>query len=316
MVSLLNGHSKLFTIPTETHYFQYMHYWVDSEYRLQRPKRLTRDEIIESFVSQIEHTNISEDVRGGSLSQNIYNLDRFREKFSEMEEDDNDRRRLALYFESLHYAKTGKMLPEKLRVVEKSVENAEFAEDLSLRYPKAKFIHILRNPYANIVALRRYKGFEHGYPIMRRMIRSMCNSYYFLYRNGRTVRNYYVIRYCDLVSDPRTEMTKLCQFLEIPFEDILLTPTYDGELWQGNSTTGAIFSGIDASLLGKWKKDIAPVEVAYVNHLFSFILEDFGFDRFTVKGSFWKRVKGESLKRYLANRIYRYYLLEWGQREL
>jgi hypothetical protein len=288
-----------------------MNYWVDNEYRSQRPKSFSRDEIVERFCSNLRQWNISEDTLGGSLATNIYDLKRFRQKFSVIVSDNDDKKRMETYFEALYYSITGKSIPKNLRVVEKSVENAEFAEEVSRLFPQAKFVHILRNPYANIVSLRRYKSINYGFPIMRRVIRTLYNNYYFMYRNRRTIPEYHLIKYEDLVTQPKTQLQKLCDFLEIPFEEILLTPTYGGEAWEGNSTMEQTFSGIDASGLDKWQGIITPMEVQYVNKLFPFVLDDFRYLQFSIKGSFWRPARGENLKRYFANRLFRFYLREW-----
>ena len=311
LLSLLNGHSQLFTFPTETHYFQNMNYWVDNEYRSQRPRSLSRDEIVERFCSNLRQWNVSEDRLGGSLATNVYDLVKFEQKFSNMKSDYDDKKRIETYFEALYYSITGKGIRINLRIVEKSVENAEFAEELSRIFPQAKFIHILRNPYANIVSLRRYKSINHGFPIIRRVIRTLYNNYYFMYRNHRTIPEYHLIKYEDLVSQPKTQLQKLCDYLEIPFEEILLTPTFGGETWEGNSAMERSFSGIDASGLDRWQDTITPMEVQYINKLFAFVLDDFKYQKFTIKGSFWRPAQGENFKRYFANRLYRFYLREW-----
>lgn len=309
--SLLNGHSQLYTIPVETHYFQNMHYWVDNEYRFRRPKPLSHTEIIEQFNKWIHLNNIGEDPYSDAISKNIFDEKKFQDAITNLNADDTDKARIEKYFEAIHYSVEGKKLPENLRIVEKSVENSEFAEELTRFFPEAQFIRIIRNPYANMVSLRKYKSIDFGFPIMRRMIRTLYNGYYFLYRNQRTIQNYYLIRYEDLVVNPKIEIQKLCKFLQIPFEDILIKPTYQSRLWSGNSMTDKKFASVDASQLNKWKSEITPMEAIYINKLFPFILRDFNYKIYKPRGSFWKRGKGENLRRYVANRLFKYYLQEW-----
>jgi hypothetical protein len=38
--SLFDGHSNIYSIPMETHYFQLNKFWVDNEYRKQNPIKL------------------------------------------------------------------------------------------------------------------------------------------------------------------------------------------------------------------------------------------------------------------------------------
>lgn len=309
MLSLLNGHTNLFTIPIESHYFQNMHYWVDNEYRFTRPKKLDRRQIIESFSNWIHICNNRKSRFGGAiLNREELDEDRFRKIFSAIKTGDDDKKRIEVYFEAIYGSLNNKKMPGHRRIVEKSVENAEFAEELMNLFPEAKFIHLMRNPYSNIVSLRKYMSIDFGYPVIRRIIKTLYNNYYFLYRNKRIIKNYYIIRYEDLLSEPDKEMQSLCEFLKIPFEDVLLLPTYDGKIWKGNSTTGEEFSGIDDSNLGKWMDEITSVEVFYINKMFSFVVNDYGYKRFTKDGFFWKPARGESIKRYFANRLYKFFL--------
>ncbi len=309
--ALLDGHPDLYVVPVEAHFFQNLSFWVDNEYRRQRPRKLTREEQYKRFADYIQEVNDKTDPYSDSVSKGIFDQSRFEEYFSRIHKGDPPQRLLALYLEAIHYSEKGVPLPEGLRVVEKSVENAEFVPELNRYYPEAKFVHILRNPYANLVSLRRYKSIGFGYPIMRRVLRTMENSYYWLYKNRRLMPSYRIIRYEDLVREPEKTMRELAEYLEIPFHQVLLAPTYRGADWQGNSITGQKFRGVETSVLNRWQDEILPLEVRYVNRLFPFVLRDYNYEEYTASGSFWRRAQGENLKRYLANRIFWYYLRDY-----
>jgi len=305
--SLFDGHSQLYVIPFETHYFQNMKYWVDNEYRKERPVTLTQEEIVDSFCDWIHHCNTTVDFFADSITKGLFDEQIFRESFlSSASEHDDDKTRIEGYFTSIYRAIERKELPDSLRIVEKSVENAEFAYELSNLFPAAKFIHIVRNPYANFVSIRRYKSHRYGYPIIRRVVKTLYNSYYYLYKNQRTIKNYKVIEYENLVLNPKEQLTALCDFLEIVFEDILLSPTFRNQPWKGNSTTGEQFNGISSAQLDNWKNEIHPLEIFYVNLVFPFVFRDYHYQMVDYPGGFWKKIRGESLKRYMANRIYKY----------
>lgn len=308
--SILDGHSHIYSIPIESHYFQLTKRWVDYAYRSERPAPISTEELIKRMCDWIHLTNTTADKLSDSVAFGIFDENLFREAISILNIQEGDKLCIEKYFAAIYYANKGEPLDEKLRIVEKSVEHAEFAQELYQLFPRAKFIHIIRNPYSNLVSFRKFKSVLYGAPLMPRIIRSLTNSFYYLYKNQKMYdRNIYmVIRYEDLVTSPEKIIAKMCDFLELPFEDILLTPTYQGKPWGGNSTSGEVFQGISASHLDKWKDEILPHEVWYINRLFSFILQDYEYPAFAMNGSYWKRSKGESLKRYLYNRFYRYYL--------
>lgn len=306
--SIFDGHSQLFTIPIETHYFENVHYWVDYEYRRSRPRKIKRDTIIENLCSWIHLSNTKESQFTDSVTKGLFDEEKFREYISSISAEDGDKERIEKYFEAICYSLNGKKVADNIRIVEKSVENAEFALELLQMFPQARFIHIVRNPYANIVSLRKFKMPGFGFPLMPRIIRSLYNSFYHLYRNRRLIRNYFIIRYEDLVVSPEVQINKMCEFLELPFQDILLTPTLMGKTWEGNSTTGQVYRGFVSKNLDRWKSEILPMEAEYINKLFPFVLKDYQYGSFRSGGSFWKRCKGEPLKRYFYNRLYKFYL--------
>ena len=211
------------------------------------------------------------------------------------------------YFKGLYYSLYEKVPKDNIRFVEKSVENAEFAFELYSMYPKAKFIHIIRNPYSNIVSFRKFKSIQKGYPLINRVLKSFYNDYYFLYKNSNLLDNYLIVSYEDLVTKPKAEMTRIADHLEIKFDDILLKPTHLGVQWEGNSMTSKPFKGIDQSRLHSWKNEIHSMEMYYINKLFPFVFDDINYTKLSNKKGFLKPVKGENLKRYIYNRLYYIY---------
>ncbi len=305
--SIFDGHSKLFVIPIEAHFFPLTGYWVEYEYWKQKPTQLSTDKIVEKLTSWITTCNNAEDRLSDSVAKGIFNVQHFKNHISELTTDANEKIRIERYFESIYFSLFGKAPSENLRIVEKSVENPEVAVYYQKIFPKAKFIHIVRNPYANIVSLRKFKSVKYGYPLMPRVIRTLQNSYYYLYKNQQIIENYKVIKYEALVENPRAIIADLCDFLSIDFEDTLMTPSFLGKPWSGNSTTGKLFKGIEASNLNRWQQEIYPMEVFFINKLFRHVLHKYGYKIFEQSGSFWRRAKNENLQRYIYNRLYRYY---------
>lgn len=310
--NIFDGHSLLYTVPVESHFFQHMNEWIDNEYRQQRPDPAFKSsDLLQNFYNYIHKKNTSINPYGESTAKDLFDEDLFKNKFNLACFDLTKSKIFEKYIEAIYYSINQKQLSDKFRIIEKSVEHAEFAIELSQMYPHAKFIHILRNPYSNLVSLRKFKSKQYGYPIIRRLLKTLYNNYYYLLKNKKVIENYYIIRYEDLVSAPKKYIKEICNFLDLPFEKILLTPTYQGEGWGGNSMEDKKFSTISSERLEKWKQEIHPMEVKYINHLFDFIIDRFGYQNFDDNASFWRPAKGENIKRYFANRIYRFYLQEW-----
>ena len=159
------------------------------------------------------------------------------------------------------------------------------------------------DPYATLVAIRRHLS-QSQYPYLGRALDALENSYYYLYQNPVLVPDYMVIRYEDLVAQPRETVERVAEFLDVRFSESLLEPTVLGSPWAGNSTSGQRFEGISTLPLRLWKPLVTPLEIAVVNRLFGHVLHDHGYERIVSPRSVYRPCPGERPKIYLANRLY------------
>lgn len=300
--NLLSGHSQLFVVPFESHFFQLDDRNVEYEYRKTTSQGLSTKEVESKFKQWIKTQNEAVDPMGDTFVTGKLNTILFNASFS-LDAKDSANTKFEKYIGSIHESLGLGALNEDKRVVEKSVENAEFAQELARMYPQAKFVHIVRNPYANFVSLRKYKSVGFGYPLLKRMARTFQNSYKYLIENPKQIAQYKVLRYEDILSDSQTVMSDLAAFLEIPFEDVLLTPSHLGEIWSGNSTSGKGFKGLSDANLDKWKESIHPVESKLVNTVGKDVLNLYNYPKYKSEGNWLSRCEGESLARYAFNRL-------------
>ncbi|MDZ7690391.1 MAG: sulfotransferase [Balneolaceae bacterium] len=197
-----------------------------------------------------------------------------------------------------------------VKVVEKSVEHAEFAPLLHKMFPLARFVHIVRNPYGNIVSLRKAKTIQSKFPLVFRMLDSLYNNYYHLYRNRQLIDDYYIIRYEDLLSNPEQHIEKLTQFLELPMHEALLQPTKLGKSVERQQLHGAGFLRVRCKPNRQLEGVHHPMEALFINRHLSYPFEAFGYTKLpdpSIK-DFLKPAKNEGIKRYLINRLYLAYL--------
>jgi len=305
--NLFDGHPAVFAAPAESHFFQYTGSWVSYFFRRSQPKNFTYDEMKDQLVKWVDFSNRRSNAVADGFTAGKWSLEMFKEiMFSKPV---NNLRELSdLYIEGMYAALHNKPYPN-LHFVEKSVENVEFASEWLQLYPNAKFIHILRNPYSNLVAIRKYMN-SPRFPFSNRALVSMNSSYYFLYKNLRLINQaqYRVILYEDLLSEPEKIMKQLADFIGIDFAKTLLIPTVFGESWAGNSTSGKSFSGISKLNLERWKKDITKYEIAVVNELFPHVLKDFNFEIINPKNAKAGFLPREGIINHFMNKISYYYL--------
>lgn len=299
--SLLDGHPDLFVIPNETHPFPLLRHWVEYPYQRRRPGAIDREQFIEAAVGLVERQNEHHDPHADVILEGRYDPDVVRRSL-EGSSGGSDAEWIDAYFRALHMGLHGAELGRDLRVVEKSVENAEFALALARLFPDARFVHIVRNPYATLVAIRKHKTDEKGYPLLADPVRAIRNGYRHLFKNERILDRYWVVRYEDLVSEPGEVMRALADFVGIPFGPGLLQPTTSGRPWSGNSTSGRAFSGISSSPVDSWSPDLEHLECHFVNAFAGPICARFGYGSVEPDRPAWRRVKRESRRTWWRNR--------------
>jgi protein-tyrosine sulfotransferase len=309
--NLLDGHPSLFVIPTESHFFQNTGHWVDYYFRRTPPANLTFPEIKENLFNTIDSFNNRLDEVGDSFTKGKWNMDILRETlYSEHVTSLKDLSHL--YVKSLYKSLFNKEYNSNLIWVEKSVENTEFALEWLQLYPDAKFIYILRNPYANLTAIKKFRKVtkSNSFPIKGALL-SMHNSYYFLYKNLNFLSpaKFKVLKYEDLLEHPETIMKDISNFIGISYCQTLLQPTLLGELWSGNSSYGNKFTKISNENVNRWERNITKSEIFLVNKLFTHVLKDYEYEVInTANKNRGKAIKSGKLKEIFLNKILSYYL--------
>ncbi|MCF8241923.1 MAG: sulfotransferase [Melioribacteraceae bacterium] len=304
--NLLDDHKELFVVPTETHFFANIGFGVKYTYRKTNNIQLTIEEKKKRLINWIDYRNRKEDLIADGFTKNKWNLEKLTELM--MKTEVNNLKELSdLFHTSLYFSLFGESPPQNKRFVEKSVENSEFVSNWLSIYPDAKFVHILRNPYSNIVSLRKYSSKKKKnlhFPHLLNPINSMYDSYNDLYKNLKTYSNYLVVKYEDLLTNTKTSMIRIADFLEIKYDEQLLNPTILGEDWKGNSIRGKKFNGVSSQNIDVWKNEISDFEIIIINKFFDFILNDYDYDILTPNNtSIFKRAPKESFKNYILNRI-------------
>jgi protein-tyrosine sulfotransferase len=309
---LLDWTPGLFSIPVETHIFEHLGFWVDYELRRNIPRDLSFDQVLGSIRSRIERSNLKNSgfsqFGGDSLNSDQWNVDALitflQDHGKTPFEEKNLSEFITAYFQSLYYSLFSEIPSSSIRFVEKSVENAEFAALLKLIFPDAKFIHVVRNPYATVVSLRKYNTMRGSYPYLGWIIDALENNFYYSIQNPLLLKDYLVLRYEDLLTGTEEKMHEVAQFLGIPFNEIMLKPTAMGKLWSGNSVSGESFSGVSTNPIEKWKTQIYPLEISVVNANLGHILDIYGYEKMIPHKTSLLPYKQEGVRNYFANRFY------------
>ncbi|HGY55116.1 MAG TPA: amino acid adenylation domain-containing protein [Caldithrix abyssi] len=115
------------------------------------------------------------------------------------------------------------------------------------------YIHLVRHPYAMIYSFIEAKldqnFFRYDHPFTRRELAELIwiatNRNVTEFLSKIPEKRQYLIRFEDLLANPKDELMRLCAFLNIPFDDDMLKP------YEGKKMTDAVKSG--SQMVGDFK---------------------------------------------------------------
>jgi len=171
-------------------------------------------------------------------------------------------------------------------VVVKETSIELYARRLGSHFPKARFIHLVRDPRDNYSALRagieRYRTFGDDekkliFSAQARIALGMDAARANLAFFGAD--RYRTLRFEDLVAEPRATMAVVAEWIGIDFEPSLLQPTLAGKPTRGNNYDNVAMFEISAGNVGRWRRRIPPEEAALIEFLLAEQMDGFGYAR-------------------------------------
>ncbi len=139
-------------------------------------------------------------------------------------------------------------------------------------FNNAKYIHLVRHPYAVIESFARMRmdklvGSVDGDPYkLAELIWRDSNQNILDFAQDINPERYHLVYYEDLVSKPQAVMTQICNFLEVSYHEAVLTPYQGDRLTDGVNDTAMSLGDpnflnhqkIDANLAETWREIKLP----------------------------------------------------------
>lgn len=168
--------------------------------------------------------------------------------------------------------------------VEKTPGNEFYYEKIMKFYPKAKFIHIYRNPFGNIASLQKLEKVRHRKTSLIQKTLFYRASYEKGLRNSKKNKNYFMLKYEDLINSPESELKQICDFLKTDFHSTLLNPSVNGISAEANSMIPE--KRVDGKILNKidYPEDIKKFDKKSQKKIYSItisVLKNYKFDENT-----------------------------------
>jgi hypothetical protein len=160
---------------------------------------------------------------------------------------------------------------------DKTPINAFSLWNINKVFPNAKYIYMIRDPYdvvQSYINTGLYKNYEKA-ALRWVSANQACLSFEKKARN-RVLR----ISYEHFCRQPLKQTKRVCNFLEIPFENKMLEPNTtehclgDVGLREHHAR---VFQAIDLQRIGKGKKEMKPKHIGLVNRFCSPIAEQLGY---------------------------------------
>lgn len=162
----------------------------------------------------------------------------------------------------------GSLADQTTHFIEKTPRHYDSVDRILADFPQAKIIHVLRDPRDNYLALKRMMD-EPGYQgigyhptsfLQDRLLASLESAYTNVQKYGQQYR---LVFYEDLILGGEPVIRDLVSWLGLPWSDVLLVPSYNGELWCGNSLASDLkdrLKPFDRRPIGRWKEALTEQE--------------------------------------------------------
>lgn len=145
-----------------------------------------------------------------------------------------------------------------------------------------RIIMMVRDPRHAIDSLKRSRQLRKEKELHLFELLNVINDYKFLkYACDEIVRRKWsskvmVVRYEDLVSEPKKVMSDVARFIGAEFNEKMLDPTFNGQKWLGESSFEAM-NGISDSSLKRGLSVLTDWEVGYINRQLKDVMGHFGY---------------------------------------
>lgn len=265
LMSLLDNHPQLVVLPEETGYLEHrkrIRELKDCNARLEYLLTKTGLKGLGEGKVDVKNTGSSADARDYQQFDHQYFLSLVREFVDRPWMNDS------LLFSEMVRAygiAQGADWRNCVRWVEKTPRSESYLKEMDALFPGAKMIMMIRDPRAVFASFKNRIINQYGaHAKAHRLPRSWNRSARQIPRLRRDRSRFLVIRYEDLIQNPRETLENICRFGGFDFSKNMLEPTRAGGGWEGNSAFHGTFKGISSASLDLWKDRLSEDEIWWI----------------------------------------------------
>lgn len=157
----------------------------------------------------------------------------------------------------------------------------EFGRELHAAFPDSHMVHIVRDPRAVLASKMKAEWSRSRHWILNAMVGRLQMDIGDAAGRRRFGWRYHVVRYEDLVRDPRRELTRLCHELDIDFDEQMLAYTGrasrlmspEEAAWKSETTESLMPDRVDA-----WTRDLSRRRVRFTEAVMRRWMKRYGYE--------------------------------------
>ena len=282
LINLFDGADDAVVFPDDSTFF-YMYYprFDSDKYSIEEKKRRMVDVMIgEVHANKVSKANCSESERK-KLEQG---LKQYQEFFENYQGGDYDLKSVLQRFIQGYNEAFSKVESPKVWI-EKTTSTEIYAQELARIFPKAKFIHIVRDPRDNWGSLKSgwEKRYQHFNDEENRLKQSLLERGDLGMKMGKLNAEvlgedrYRLLRFEDLTSDPKTYMKELASFIGINYSETMEYPSTFGFPWKGNNFEGVKHDKPSTVNVARWRERISDSDAKLIEFHYREEMKYFGY---------------------------------------
>jgi len=153
----------------------------------------------------------------------------------------------------------------------KEVWTDEFIAPMARTFPESKFIQIIRDPRA-VCASKKASSRAYPWLFLARQWRKLAAlAWSYQQRNWDFSQRVLLVKYENLIRNPKKIAKNICKFLEIDFDQQMTNPRNfvdgRGEKWLQNTSFGNGKREFDTDSINKWQDTLTDYEIGYIESL-------------------------------------------------
>ena len=332
MISLLDGHPKFAAFPLEVKFLT--HWFEKLSKTTQSYQSLNQFFISQSKIKLMNPDGIHDGdiMNSGRIDFSGFDFNRFKERMLELEArrhpwSGTQDALFDIYLQDIHQVlKQTAGSPTFQWIVSKEGNHGvQHIGTIDQKFPGTRYIVVVRDPrdvYASIKAIadKKIRGvaapsFKQITSPARFILDNEGKNFTAFERCLSAARDkfssYIFVKYEDIVRDPKTELSKIARFLNVPFDPCLLRPTNLDKPWGGNSSSLKSFSGLTASRSKKWDAELSFREIRVIEYFLSRYLESGHYEKVSGRAPRFQIALDTAVAEVLALIRYRTASTQW-----